>query len=223
MSPRIDHVMVGARDIEVLRELLWDGYGFGLIQGSVHPDGTQGWLVPFDSPDVQYLELLTPADPAALAGSGFGRDFLERTADGPAFLGWALLSADIEQDAERTRALTGADPGLLRGTSVRADGREFPWAEAAFDAAWTVPSRPFFVEYGNWPARRARVEQDVRSAGHRRPPVEYAGVTVGTARPNLPEWWGGTPLPLTVQPADREGIRAVTVATADGPVQVTLR
>lgn len=219
---RIDHVIIGGRDIGELRRLLWDRYGFGVIQGSAHEDGTQGWLVPFDTPEVQYLELLTPGDMGTLAASEFGRLFLDRISAGPAFLNWALLSDDIGKDAARVRELTGTDPRLLRGESVRPDGRRFPWAEAAFEASWQGPSRPFFLEYGNWPARADRVAEDVARAGHRRTPLEFGGVTLRTARLDLPAWWEGAALPVVVTEGGEERIEAVQVRTDDGDVEIVL-
>jgi hypothetical protein len=219
---RIDHVIIGARDIEQVRPLLWESYGFGVIQGSAHEDGTQGWLVPFDSPQVQYLELLTPREGQTMSHTPFGRAFLERTAAGPAFLSWAVLSENIDDDAARVSRLTGADPGLLRGGSVRADGQRYPWAEAAFAAAWNCPSRPFFLEYGNWPARVGRVPGDVARAGHRRTPVELAGIRLRTAQKDLTSWWGGVELPTVIEPGDQERVEAVRVRTIDGEVEVVL-
>ena len=219
---RIDHVIIGGRDIDELRQLLMDRYGFGVIKGSAHEDGTQGWLVPFDTPDVQYLELLTPGDMGTLAASDFGRVFLDRTAAGPAFLNWALLSDDIGKDAARIRELTAADPGLLRGESVRADGQRFGWAEAGFAASWRNPSRPFFLEYGNHPARRARVDSDVRRAGHRRTPQEFLGITLRTAAPSLPAWWGEVALPVVVTEGAEERVLAVVIGTGDGEIEVAL-
>ncbi len=219
---RIDHVIIGARDVGELHRLLWDRYGFGIIKGSAHEDGTQGWLVPFDSPQAQYLELLTPGALDTLATSAFGRMFLDRTGAGPVFLNWAVLSDDIGKDARRLRGLTGADPGLLRGESVRADGQRFPWAEAGFEASWQSPSRPFFLQYGNQPARVARVAPDVRRAGHRRVPLGYSGITLRTADPDgLPFWWDAA-LPVVVTAGARERVEAVRIRTEDGEVEVVL-
>lgn len=213
---RVDHVIIGARRIEPIRDLLRDEHGFGVIQGSAHPDGTQGWLVPFDTPAVQYLEILTAADPDLLAGNDFGRWFLDRTATGPAFLNWAVLSPDIDADAARVQELTGADPGLLRGESVRADGRRFPWAEAGFEASWRRPCRPFFLQYGNWSARSARIPGDLARAGHRVTPRAFTAVTVRAEQPDLPTWWQPYRLPVTVRAGRPEGVGAVRVATVDG-------
>ncbi|GAA2906184.1 hypothetical protein GCM10010517_72380 [Streptosporangium fragile] len=215
---RVDHVIMGARSIEPLRELLWERYGFGVTDGSPNPDGTASWVVPFDTDDVQYLELLVPHDEAALTAGEFGRVFLERTADGPAFLNWAALADDIEAAAERVRAVLGADPELIRGESVRADGCRVPWAEAAFAASWAVPSRPFFLEYGDWPARRARVPGDLAAAGHRTTPTAITAVVVGTG---LGDWPGSDELPVEVLPGG-DGIREIRVATAGGEVSVSL-
>jgi Glyoxalase-like domain len=219
---RIDHVIIGARRIDDVRDRLRADHGFGVIQGSAHPDGTQGWLVPFDSPQVQYLEVLTVRDEAGLAGSDFGRSFLARTAAGPAFLNWAVLSTDIDADAARLHRLTGEDPGLCRGESVRADGRRFPWAEAGFELSWRCPSRPFFLEYGNWPARAERVAGDVARAGHRVTPLGVEAVVVASAATDLTAWWSPYALPVAVEPDTGEAVRAVRVRTASGETQVVL-
>lgn len=220
---RIDHVIIGARNLDEIRDLLYDGYGFGLVQGSSHPDGTAGWLVPFDTPDVQYLEVLLPDDEHRLAQDPFGRHFLDATAAGPAFLTWALHSDAIDQDAARVAELTGADPELLRGESVRADGQRSPWAEAAFELSWTSPSRPFFLSYGNWTARRARVPGDLAKAGHRVTPLTYAGISVGTAGAgDLDGWLGGADLPVERRPADGESVQAVRIRTDSQVVEMAL-
>ncbi|HEY6795234.1 MAG TPA: VOC family protein [Kineosporiaceae bacterium] len=218
----IDHVIIGARRIDSIRDVLWHEHGFAVIQGSTHPDGTQGWLVPFDTPDVQYLEVLTVGNAETLAGSTFGQQFLERTADGPAFLNWAVLSADIDGDAARLQSLTGIDPGLARGESVRADGRRFPWAEAGFEQSWNCPSRPFFLQYGNPADRSARVPGDLDRAGHRVVPRHFSAVSVASASPDLADWWRPYHLPVTVEPAEYEAVRSVRVRVADGDVDVVL-
>ncbi len=220
---RVDHVVIGARDVDQVTALLRDRHGFGLVRGSAHLDGTQGWLVPFDTPQVQYLEVLTPGHPTVLAGSEFGRAFLDRTADGPAFLTWAVLSTDIERDADRVRRLSGQDPGLLRGESVRADGRRFPWAEAGFSQSWGRPSRPFFLEYGNWSDRSARVPGDLAQAGHRVTPLGFAGVSVVSTEGSGATWWQPYRLPVEVRAGDRDAVLSVRVRTTDGETEVVLR
>ncbi|MEU0687323.1 VOC family protein [Streptomyces uncialis] len=213
----IDHMILGARDIAPLRAWLRDAHGFGITDGSPNPDGTASWVVPMDTPLVQYLELLVVHDEQVLVDSDFGRVFLDRTADGPAFLNWAALSDDIEADAARVKELTGADPELLRGESVRADGQVVPWAEAAFAASWEVPSRPFFLAYENWPARRARVPGDLAAAAHDTLPTGIASVTVVSSRADLPVWLGTDALPVTVEASAHEAVRAVEVRTDSGP------
>ncbi|MGW2022462.1 VOC family protein [Streptomyces decoyicus] len=212
----IDHVILGARTIDPLREWLRDGFGFGITDGSPNPDGTASWIVPMDSAQVQYLELLVVDDESELAGTAFGRTYLERTADGPAFLNWAVLSDDIEADADRVKQLTGQDPDLFRGKSVRADGQEVPWAEAAFAASWETPSLPFFLQYENWPARRARVAGDIAAAAHDRCPTGITTLAVDAYRADPAAWLGGDRIPLTVRTATADAVREVTVATVSG-------
>ena len=218
---RIDHVIVGARRIGPVRDWLRDRYGFGLLEGSPHSDGTQGWLVPFATPDVQYLEILTVGDEARLAATGFGAGFLDRTAAGPSYLNWAVLSDDIAKEADRLGELTGAAPGLLRGESRRADGTASPWAEAGFELSWARPWRPFFLEYGNPAGRAARVPRDLARAGHATPPLAYRRVAVHAAPAAVAAWLGRDDLPVVAAPG-AGGIAAVTVATDAGDVELVL-
>lgn len=218
----IDHVIIGAPDTAEVRDLLRSAYGFGIVDGSPNPDGTASWVVPFDSPDVQYLEVLVPHDEAVLAGDeAFGRTFLELVANGATFLNWAVLTDDIDRDAARIAELTGDDPELLRGESVRADGQQVPWAEAAFMASWRQPSRPFFLSYGNWPARRQRLPGDLRDAAHDRTPRAIDRLRIRTSDPRL-EQWIGTALPLELTSGD-DAVESVTIVCDDGPVEVDLR
>lgn len=220
---RIDHVIIGARRGAELLALLRERYGFGATDRTVNSDGTASWLVPFDTPDVQYFELLEVADERRLAASDFGRLFLERTAAGPAFLNWAVATPDIERTAARLERVIGADPELIRGESVRADGQVLPWAEAAFAVSWETPSRPFFLEYGNIPARRERLPRDLSDAAHTTVPVEITGLTVRSTWPGLPDWLGDPTLPVTVSPEEREMVEAVRVRTRESEVEVRLR
>jgi hypothetical protein len=217
---RIDHVIMGARTIEPLRDLLWQGFGFGVIDGSPNPDGTASWIVPFDTPDVQYLELLVVADESELAGTEFGKLFLDRTADGPAFLNWAVLVEDIDRTATQVQAVTAADPELLRGESVRADGQRVPWAEAAFHTSWCSQVLPFFLQYGDAADRAQRVAGDVGQAGHRVRPTAITGLRLGAASAHgewMPDWPGLSTLPATSHPLRGNGILDVRIDTVDGP------
>ncbi|MGW7364414.1 VOC family protein [Streptomyces sp. NPDC054841] len=221
---RIDHVILGARTVEPLRELLWERHGFGITDGSPNPDGTASWVVPFDTPDVQYLELLVTDDEEKLAGSDFGRLFLERTADGPAFLNWAVLTDDIESTAREVEQVTGADPDLFRGESVRADGQRVPWAEAAFELSWRSRVLPFFLSYGNAAARAARVAGDLEAAGHRVCPTALERLVTGPAEEQ--DWVGRWPglggLAVTVDRTAGPRIAAVHIGTAEGETVVRL-
>ncbi|MFD7368781.1 VOC family protein [Nocardiopsis alba] len=222
---RIDHVLIGSRRIEPLREWLRDAHGFGITDGSPNPDGTASWIVPFDSGDIQYLELIVVHDERALLADEFGRLFLERTGEGPAFLNWAALVDDIRSAADRVRAVTEADPGLYEGESVRADGQRVPWAEAGFAHSWCFPAHPFFLRYGNWSARRSRVPGDLVAAGHDRTPRAISELSLRVDQKSLESWSGG-PVPGTritdPGPDGRERILSVTLDTDQGPIDLRL-
>jgi Glyoxalase-like domain len=223
----IDHVIMGARTIEPLRELLWEKYGFGITDGSPNPDGTASWVVPFDTPDVQYLELLVVNSERTLSESAFGTEFLDRTADGPVFLNWAVLVDDIDKAAAAVQSLTKSDPDLFSGESVRADGQVVPWAEAAFRLSWKSQVLPFFLQYGNAEARAGRVAGDVAQAGHRVCPTAITGLRLGSATAHgdwpltdwpLTDWPSLGSLPVGFFPAEGDGILDVQVSTVDGPI-----
>ncbi|MFI6096380.1 VOC family protein [Lentzea sp. NPDC051213] len=218
---RIDHVILGARTIEPLRELLWERHGFGITDGSPNPDGTASWVVPFDTADVQYLELLVVHDEKALAESEFGEVFLDRTADGPAFLNWAVLVDDIVSISSRVEELTGMDPDMFSGESVRADGQVVPWAEAAFKLSWESRVLPFFLRYGNAEARADRVPGDLAAAGHKVRPTAITGVRLGSADAHgawLADWPSLDALPVQLDPAAGVGVTGVQLSTEDGPL-----
>jgi Glyoxalase-like domain len=219
---RIDHVIIGARRLDEARELLWSGYGFGLTDGTSNGDGTESWLVPFESPEVQYIELIVVSRERELMETDYGRTLLERTADGSAFIAWAVAVEQIEEAAARVRRLTGEDPELVRGESVRADGERMPWSEVAFRAAYAAPSRPFFLQYGNWPARRARLPRDLASAAHRCTPTRLQRVTVLSADDGPARWLGG-PMPfVALRRASCEAMESVEIGTTAGVIEMRL-
>lgn len=219
---RIDHVIIGARRLDEPRELLWSEYGFGITDRTSNGDGTDSWLVPFDSPDVQYIELIVATGERELMKTDYGRTFLERTADGPSFVAWAVAVSEIEEAAARVRRLTGEDPELIRSESIRSDGERMPWSEAAFQAAWRIPSRPFFLQYDNWPARRARLPRDLTSAAHRCTPTRLRQVTVQSADDVTTQWIGG-PMPfVVVHRAAREAMESVAIDTLAGVAEMRL-
>ncbi|GGM73490.1 hypothetical protein GCM10011609_06600 [Lentzea pudingi] len=215
---RIDHVILGARTIGPLREWLRDEHGLGITDGSPNPDGTASWVVPMDTPLVQYLELLVVDDVAKLSSDDFGRTFLDRTAAGPAFLNWAALVDDIATVAQQVAAVTGGDPGLLEGVSVRADGQQVPWAEAAFADSWARPCRPFFLSYGDPASRRDRVAGDLAAAAHDTVPTGIARLGITMPDPaNWAAWPGAAALAVTAE-GGADGVDHVVLTTGGGEV-----
>ncbi|TYK51430.1 VOC family protein [Actinomadura decatromicini] len=214
MTMRIDHVMIGARRVEPVRDLLRERHGLGLVLGGRLHNGTTCWIVPFDTPDVQYIEVVVPHDEAAMERTGRREAFMDRTATGPAFLGWVVQVDDIQGTAERIGKVLGEDAGLRHGESVRADGQRLPWTEAGFAAAWRQPSRPFFLEWGAWPERRARVSRELSAAAHRRTPTAFTSITVGGSD-DLSDWLGDAGLPVVVDRAAPDGVHEVAFTVRD--------
>ena len=151
--------------------------------------------------------------------SAFGKVFLDRTAAGPAFLNWAVLVEDIVAVAARVEELTGLDPEMFSGESVRADGQAVPWAEAAFMLSWESRVLPFFLRYGNAEARAGRVAGDLAAAGHKVVPTAIDAVHLGGADAHG-QWLAGWPsldaLPVRHDPAAGVGVLGVQLSTEDG-------
>ncbi|MCX4515761.1 VOC family protein [Streptomyces sp. NBC_01619] len=156
--------------------------------------------------------------------SDYGRPFLERTADGPTFLNWAVLTDDIESTARRVERITGTNSELLRGESVSADGVRMPWAEAAFAVSWSSRVLPFFLSYGEPAACAQQVAGDVKAARHRIRPLSMWRLVTGT--PQEPEWatrWPGlSELAVGIAPESGPVIDAVYIDTVDGETVVRL-
>jgi hypothetical protein len=221
-TPTIDHLIVAARTLDAIRERLYWECGFGLVAGGPRSDGLTQHLVPFDAPHCPYLEVYTVHDERLAKERPNGRTLLDATTDGPAALLWAAAVPDAARTAARLRVLTGEDPGLRRGASVRADGERLPWTEAGMAAARRRPCLPFFQTWHDRPTRRARLPRELAAAGHRCTPLSYTALEVETTVDDLDAWLGTPAADLGVRVRRTASDRpvAATIATDAGPVRL---
>jgi hypothetical protein len=202
---RIDHAIIGARDIEAVAGRLWERHGLASVPGGRHAGwGTHNRIVPLAGP---YLEILGVADENEALRDPMGRWLLANTATGDPLMAWCCETGDLERHSRRL-GLT-----LERGGRERADGSRLSWRVAGRDAA-PGSARPFFIA---WDAPEMR--PGLLSAPHA---VDVRGVSrveVGCTAAELDGWVESD---VPVRPLeDGGGLRAVVIATADGEIRLT--
>src|SRR5260370_12503246 len=102
MPTRFDHLVIAVRDLDAAVRR-YQRLGFGVRLGGRHTGrGTQNALIRFG---LDYIELLSVYDEAEARANGMGGqsilDFMHERDE--VFLGYALATAHIEEDADRFR------------------------------------------------------------------------------------------------------------------------
>jgi hypothetical protein len=144
---RLDHLLVGASDLDAGIAWVEQKTGVRPVFGGVHPGrGTRNALLSFG--DRQYLEVIAP-DPAQQTFD-FHIDF--RTLRTPRVITWAAATTDI--DATRAAALKAGlrVEGPHDGSRRRPDGRLLRWKTMAVDVDTqhdTVDPIPFFIQWAS--------------------------------------------------------------------------
>ncbi len=204
MTLVIDHVVLAVRDLEDAGERMLRDHGLVFVPGGRHARwGTANRVVPLGD---DYLELIGVVDSEQAAGSVFGRNMLDLTADGDRWYAICLASDDVDAIAADSRL--PVEPGAR----TRPDGAELRWRGAGLDVSRARPVAPVLHHLG------ARRRSSIR-AGRRRAPERGERASPGSrwaaTRQRLSEWLGGADLPIRV--VDEEpGLRAVALRTSDG-------
>jgi hypothetical protein len=201
---RIDHAIIGARDIETVADRLWERHGLASLPGGRHAGwGTHNRIVPLGGP---YLEIIGVVDENEALRDPMGRWLVANTATGDPLMGWCCETADIERLSRRLGL------ALERGGRDRPDGSRLSWRVAGRDAA--LGARPFFIAWD---------EPDMRpgllSAPHA---VELRGISrveVGCSAEELDGWVEDD---VPVRPLGTGGgLCAIVIATANGEIRLT--
>jgi Glyoxalase-like domain len=182
----IDHVIVGARDLDTAAARLAREHGLRSVPGGRHTGhGTANRIVPLGD---SYLELMAVVDEGEAAGSPIGswvRASLAARGEGP--LALCLRADDLDGVARRL------DRRPQPMSRTRPDGVELGWELVALDAAM-ADGLPFFIRWHVSPADlpgRSAVDHDVAVTG-----IEW--VEVGGDPDRLSAWLGPHDLPLRV-------------------------
>ena len=117
---RIDHVVLGSRDLDASAERLLKDHGLASVPGGRHPAwGTGNGIVPLGH---DYVELLAVVNPGEARRSAFGRFMTELTADGDRWFTLCIGDGDLEGTADRL----GLEVVRFLSTHPRVTGVHYP-------------------------------------------------------------------------------------------------
>ena len=177
MISRFDHVVIGVRDLEAA-SARYRALGFEVNPGGRHTGlGTANAIIRFG---VDYIELLTVADPEeAERAGGSSKVLLDLLQDRPgALAGYALATADIEEDAERLKQGGLAAVGPFAMERLRPDGRLLSWRLLVPEGlSWRRPW-PFLIQWDHSDEQRLSWEQP---GSHPNGATTVLGVSVAVA------------------------------------------
>jgi hypothetical protein len=201
---RIDHAIIGAREIEAVADRLWERHGLASLPGGRHAGwGTHNRIVPLGGP---YLEIIGVADENEALRDPMGRWLLANTATGDPLMGWCCETCEIERHARKLGL------ALERGGRERPDGSRLSWRVAGRDTA--LGARPFFI---TWDAPEMR--PGLLPAPHAVEVRGISGIEVG-CRPDELEGWVDDSVPVRAR-GDGGGLRSVVIGTADGEIRLS--
>lgn len=212
--PRIDHIIIGARDLAAARRDFLEKYGLQGYEGGKHQGGwgTENYLIPLGA---GYIEIAAVFDPEAAQTCDWGKLIASTkvTEEQP----WKLLTFCVQtsEDAADVSGRLGHMLGHME--RVLPGGESLTWRVATmsrFDEPGRAP-KPFFITWDD-PSRRP----DKRVVDHKAKPtgIEYVELSGGEAEQEAMRAWIGEgvgKLPLRWAPGP-PALKAVGVKTADG-------
>jgi hypothetical protein len=202
---RIDHIIIGVRDLEDAALRFETSYGLRSLPGGRHPGGTANRIVPLAPPE--YIELLAVAE----AGSEADLWLSPLLTEGDRIVGWALQVADIESVGLRL----GRAPSP--GSITHDDGTTGHWRFVG----GMSPNRPFFIAYdGDMAHRSARQRANYERANHPSRPGGVEWIEVGGDESRLRRWIGMDQLPGMRFVGGEPGVRSIGVSAPTGELVI---
>ena len=142
----VDHVLLGAADLDSAMAWFETRTGVKPVFGGVHPGrGTRNALASLGGR--QYLEIIAP-DPAQTA---FNFQLDLRRLQAPKIVNWAVASDDVDAVAAKAAARKYAVFGPQEGQRTRPDGSSLLWRTVGVLAPFRdaeVDAMPFFIQWG---------------------------------------------------------------------------
>src|SRR5262245_40186249 len=138
----LDHLILGASDLDQATEWFERTTGVKPVIGGVHPGrGTRNALVSLGGR--QYLEILAP-DPAQ---QGVSLKYDLKSLSAPRLIHWVAFTKDLNLVAEKARS-AGLNPvGPRDGSRARPDGRMLKWSSLDVVNNERVTLIPFFIQW----------------------------------------------------------------------------
>jgi catechol 2,3-dioxygenase-like lactoylglutathione lyase family enzyme len=155
---RFDHLVIAVRDLDLASER-FRTLGFAVRSGGAHPgQGTHNAIVRFG---LDYIELLAIRDEAEARAGGLSGpalvEYLRMREWGMA--GYALVTDDIERDAERLKASGTLFVGPFAMSRQRPDGSTLAWRLLIPNVTpWRRPW-PFLIQWETPDSERLALEQ----------------------------------------------------------------
>jgi hypothetical protein len=141
----VDHLLLGASDLEQAIEWFAETTGVRPVVGGSHPKmGTRNALVSLGAR--RYLEIIAP-DPAQ---TQFTFQIDLRALTGPRLVTWAASTPDVDAVASGARSAGFSVFGPRDGSRTRPDGSTLRWRSAAVQSDFrtaTVDPVPFFIQW----------------------------------------------------------------------------
>ncbi len=204
---RVDHVVRAVPDLDLEGERLLASFGLASVAGGVHPGwGTANRIVPLGA---TYLELIAVADPGAAEASVFGRAVADRASGGGGWL--ALCLADDHLEATARRLSLEVRPGAR----TLPDGRTIRWRGAGLEDPRRTPDLPFFIEWESNDLHPGRT-----ALAHPRGVTSLTNIEIAGDEARFLAWTGSADIGVSFAAREPLGIRAVTLAPADGDALV---
>ena len=198
---RIDHAIIGAREIEAVADRLWERHGLASLPGGRHPGwGTHNRIVPLGG---SYLEIIGVADENEALRDPMGRWLLAQHGDGRSAR-WAGAARPATSSASRAGSGCRSSAAGASGPTARASPGASPGARAALGA------RPFFIAWDEPGMRPGLLERAARRRGARASRASRSAAAPRSSRA------GSTPTSPCARSGDGGGLLAVVIATAAG-------
>lgn len=214
----VDHVLLPVGDLEEAAHKVEDRYGLQVLPGGRHPNiGTANMIVPLG---LQYLELITVADPAEAAEFGLGQAVTRCVAEGKTFVAWALRTPDLDALRTKLERAGWSLPPMWEGSRPLAGGRTLRWRTQDLVPRGQATALPFAIQWD--------VPEDLHPgravASHRVGAASLRKVVVGArddvqAREQLHLLLGDGDL-YEVQEAAEDGVCRLILATPGGEVVI---
>ncbi|MEM6834140.1 MAG: VOC family protein [Pseudomonadota bacterium] len=137
----LDHVVIGASDLDAAIAGFSTNYGLTASKGGAHPDlGTHNALI---GAGQTYIELLAPLPGTQCAFEGLN------TVKAPTLFHYALRTRELEAIKERAAALGVNSDGIQTGRRQTADGALLTWRILHFRGHALGAALPFFIDWQN--------------------------------------------------------------------------